>query len=247
MVLASDRQCQPLHGVSDGGRSLFGSILAGASILAAGYNSARAVSIALDEWKMAKKYWQIAQNWLDYYKDYYAPVEDQEINEALALAEESPMYEVARGRARAVAHIEFKGVIHQTIKCTSKYCDGLVEDMVTDLMAAQADAIAMADGLGYRNERGYIESRNDVRFDKRLNTAKRGRDMIADNVSLAKSSAGISGDLFEQAWSGLEGAGQYLGYWSNRNETHYPTTYLQGRPQVYAQAQGVAQQPLAQE
>lgn len=238
MVLGPDLLCNPLHGESDVGHSLVGNILAAAAIAAAGYNTVRAVQIANDEYKLAKKYWKIAQNWLDYYKSYYAPVEDQEVTEALALEEETPLYDVARGRARAIAWVEYRGVIRQTIKCTSKYCTGLRADMVADLTAAQADAVALADGLGYRNERGYIESRNDVRFDKMLNTAKRGRDMVADNVSLAQATAGIYGDLFEQTWQGLTGAGQYLGYWSSRNDVSYPTTYTQGRPQAYAASEG---------
>ncbi len=53
--------------------------------------------------------------------------------------------------------------------------------------------------------------------------------MVADNVSLAKASAGIYGDLFEQTWAGLSGAGQYLGYWESRVETVYPTTFLRSR------------------
>src|SRR5699024_4066806 len=111
-------------------------------------------------------------------------------------------------------------------------------DILTDLSIAQAAAVAMADGLGYRNERAYIESRNEVRFEKMMNTAKRGRDMLADNVSLAKSAAGIYGDLWNQAWSGIQGAGSYLGYYFNRNDTQYPTTYTADRAIMHTQATG---------
>ena len=218
--------CVRQDGVDDGNRALFGKILAGVAIIAAGYNAYRAVKIATDEWMMAKKYWKIARNWLDYYKDYYAPVEDQELNEALRLVKEEPEYDTARGRARAVAWLQFRGVVRQAMRCTSRYCTGLRQDMLSDLSASQADAIAMADGLGYRNERAYIETRDDVRFKKMLETAKRGRDMVADNVSLASSAAGIYGDLFNQAMAGLSGAGQYLGYWSSRHDTAYPTSYM---------------------
>lgn len=218
--------CVKQDGVTDSGRALFGRILAGVAIAGAAYNASRAVKIATDEWFMAKKYWRIARNWLDYYKDYYAPVEDQELYEALNLKKEQPEYDAARGRARAVAWLQFRDVIRQAMRCTSRYCTGLRQDMLADLSASQADAVAMADGLGYRNERAYIEARDDVRFKKMLETAKRGRDMVADNVSLASSAAGIYGDLFNQAMAGLSGAGQYLGYWSSRNDTAYPTSYL---------------------
>lgn len=228
MVLYSDA-CSKKRGVSDEGRRVFANLLTAAAILSAGYNATRAVQIATDEWNMAKRYWRISQNWMDYYKDFYAPVEDQELAEAMNLPVTEPEYEAARGRSRIIAWLEFRGVVDKTVRCTSRYCTGLREDMLVELAAAQANAVALADGLGYRNERAYVETRNDVRFDKMLNTAKRGRDMISDNVSLAKAAAGIYGSAWDQAWEGLTGAGYFLGYQANRNPTAYPTTFLQGR------------------
>lgn len=229
MVLASDNRCNEKHGVTDGERSLFGDLLAAAALAAAATSAYKAYDIAVKEWEMAKKYWRISQNWMDYYKNAYAPVEDQEIAEALQLEEAEPLYEVARGRARASAWIEFQGKLRNPMRCMSRYCTGLRGDILVQVSRAQADAVALADGLGYRNERAYVETRNDVRFEKRLNTAKRGRDIISDTVSLGAAAAGIYGDLLDQAWQGLTGAGQYLGYYLNRNQPAYPTTYMAGR------------------
>lgn len=122
--------------------------------------------------------------------------------------------------------LQFRGQLKKSMRCTSRYCTGLRKDMLANILSAQADALSLAEGLGYRNERAYLESRDDVRFSKMLNTAKRGRDIIADNVSLIKTSAGIYGNLYNQAWEGLAGAGQYLGYSANRNTPSYPTEYL---------------------
>lgn len=221
--------CVQHGGVTDENRSLFGNILSAAALAAAGYNAYKALDIAIKEWEMAKKYWRIAENWLDYYKSAYAPVEDQEISEALALKEAEPSYEIARGRARASAWIEFKGKLRGAMRCTSRYCTGLRADMLARITQAQAQAVSLSDGLGYRNERAHIEARNDVRWEKRLNTAKRGRDIVADVTSLGMASAGIYGSLLDQTWEGLVAAGQYLGYEGNRNPTHYPTTYTVGR------------------
>ena len=229
MVYASDLNCNPVHGTNDDQHSLFGNLLTGAAILSAAYNAAKAVELATKEWEMAKKYWQISKNWLDYYSGNFAPGEDQELDEAMNLTEEPPGYEAAQGRARTSAMLEFRGLLRKAVRCTSKYCTGLRRDMLLEIMPAQANALAMAEGLGYRNERAYLEARDDVRFSKQLNTAKRGRDIVADNVSLAKTSAGIYGSLFNQAWDGLAGAGQYLGYYAERNQPSYPTTYLTQR------------------
>lgn len=220
--------CNPKRGVADKDRNLFATILQAAAIASAGYNAYKAYDIAMQEWEMAKKYWRIAQNWLDYYRNAYAPVEDQELAEAMALPVEEPEYEAARGLARNSAWIDFKGKLRDAMRCTSRYCTGLRSDMVMRIMEAQAEAVSLADGLGYRNERAYIEARNDVRWSRRLETAKRGRDIIADVPSLGAASAGIYGSLWNQAWQGLQDAGMYLGYSGQRNDPAYPTTYLSG-------------------
>lgn len=225
MVLASEKECNKNRGIGDKDRDYFGMILSAAALLSAGYSAYKAYDIAKQEWNMAKKYWRIAQNWMDYYKNYYAPVEDQEIAEALALEEAEPFYEIARGRARANAWFQFRGQLRQTLNCTSRYCTGLRNDMLVRLTRAQADAVSMSDGLGYRNERAYVEARNDVRFERRLNTAKRGRDIISGTAALGKAAANIYGDLGDQYWQGLVGAGKYLGYTEARNQTGYPGLY----------------------
>lgn len=227
MALAAEvATCIPQTGVTDSDRISFGTLLSAAALAAAGYSIYKAYDIAYQEWEMAKKYWQLAENWLQYYKDYYAPVEDQEIDEALALEYVDPVYNIARGRARTLAWLEFRGKLRDAMHCTSRYVTGLRNDMLTRIARAQADAVALADGLGYRNERAYVETRNDSIFERKLNTAKRGRDIIADTVSVTAAAAGIYGDLVDQAWAGLEGAGKYLGYRNQRIQPSYPSTYL---------------------
>lgn len=231
-MVKQDYECNENHGVTNEERSAFGDILSAAAIAAAGYNAYKAYDIARQEWEMAKKYWRIAENWLDYYKDAYAPVEDQELEEAKALEKAEPVYEAARGRARTSAWLEFRGQLRKALRCTSRYCTGLRNDMLMRISQAQAQAVSLADGLGYRNERAYVEARDDVRWERRLNTAKRGRDMVAEVPALGTASAGIYGSLLDQAWQGLESAGMYLGYAGNRNQPAYPQNYIAGTAQA---------------
>ena len=225
MASPSDVECVSARGVSNTDRNLLGALLTAASYAAAIYSAVKAYEIAKAEWEMAKKYYNIAKAWLDYYNNYFAPVENQEITEARALEYEEEEYEVARGRARAGAWFEFRGKLRGLLRTTSRYATGLRRDMLVRLARAQADAVSLADGLGYRNERAYIETRNDVLFKRKLETAKRGRNLVSEAPSLGMASAGIYGDLLDQAWEGLKGAGTFLGYTDNRFETAYPTTY----------------------
>lgn len=222
MALASDTQCQPVRGEDSSQHDYIADILRVAAIAVAGYNAYKAYDIAKAEWDMAKRHWQIAKDWLDYYRDYYAPVEDQELAEARALKKEEPDYETARGRARTTAWLAFKSKVTDAVRPTSRYATGRRQDILVELTSAQGAAVAMADGLGYRNERAYVQSRNDVRFQKIMSVLHRGRDMASDNVSLAREAANIYGDQWTQTMKGLDAAGKTLGYLNNRNPTHYP-------------------------
>lgn len=222
MALASDLECQPVRGEDSSQHDYIANLIRVAAIAVAGYNAYKAYDIAKAEWDMAKRHWQIAKDWLDYYRDYYAPVEDQELAEARALKKEEPDYETARGRARTTAWLAFKSKVTDAVRPTSRYATGRRQDILMELTSAQGAAVALADGLGYRNERAYVQSRDDVRFQKIMSVLHRGRDMASDNVSLARETANIYGDQWDQTMKGLNAAGRTLGYLNNRNPTQYP-------------------------
>ncbi len=221
MALGPDITCTPFRGRNDSTWPAIATILAGIATVAAVRNADKMADIADKQWKLAKKYLTLADNWLNVYKDTYAPVEDHELKDATELQKETPQYSVAKGRARVAAWQGFKGQLNKLTRCTSRYCAGLRTDIIIDLATAQGAALVMADNLGYRNERAYVEARNEVRFERRLNTAKRGRDIAANGASYARAAAGIYGDQYQQAWIGLTGAGQYLGYYLAREDTTY--------------------------
>ena len=224
--------CAWKDGMNDGTKTAFGAALTAAAIAAAAYNANCAYTLAKKEWKLAKKYWKLADKWMQYYKNVYAPLENKELAEARKLKGEEPEYTVARGRAKASAWLQFKGLAHQAVRCTSKYCTGRRQDALEELASAQANALALCDALGYRNERAYIESRDDVRFGRQLATAHRGRNMVADAPTFGAAAAGIYGKLYDQAWEGLRGAGSALGYLLNRQEPAYPSfRYQQIEPE----------------
>lgn len=232
MALATDVECNPVRGVNDESRTLFGSILSAAAILAAAYNSKKAIELAIQEWELATRYWRLAKNWMDYYSNVYAPVEDQEVAEAIALQPEKPYYDTMRGRARVGAYIATKSLFAAKKQCLPKYLTGKKGTEAMKLFSMQANAVAAADGMGYRHERAYIEARDDVRFEKQLNVAKRGRNMVAGNISFAKTAAGIYGSLYDQTWSNLQNSGLYLGYENYRQVTAYPQTLMSsGQPE----------------
>lgn len=227
-MLAGDSGAIRQHGVTDGGRSWFANLLTAGAIGVATYDTIQAVKLAQKEKDLADKYYNISKDWLNYYNNTFKEPEDEELNEAKNIEYVEPEYDVARGRARAVAWAAFKGQLDKATRCLSRYCTGLRQQMLLDFAASQADALALAEGMGYRNERAYIESRNDVLFERKLNVAKRGRNLLPDTTELSKAAAGIYGNLWDQSWDAIGDASYFLGYDLAKSKARFPQMYLTG-------------------
>ena len=198
-------------GISDSGKNILGAILNLAALGVAGINTAAAIDMATQQYEIADDYYDIAKWWRDYYYNAYAPVENQELWEAQSLPIEEPLYDMAVGRAKTRARLQFKGMATKAMQCTSEYCTGLRQAFLRDMVIAEATAVAASAALGYRNERAYVTARNDVRWKRQFETVQRGRGFVANNVQYANLAFGIFGDLGKQAGAGAAGAIKYLG------------------------------------
>lgn len=234
------------HGQTNSNKFNIGSIMEAAAIAVALLNTGAATYLAAQQYEIAKDYLDIAKWWRNYYNSTYRPWEDQELEEAWALKEIDPIYDTIVGRTRTYGRLQFKGLAEKSIQCTSEYCTGLREALLKDVINSEATAMAALSNLGYRNERVYVEARNDVRWQRRMEVLNRGRDMIAQNIQFSKLAFGIFGDLGKQAGLGAAGAVRYLGYSWNKNETQYPTLQrgMQVVETVTTPAKPAPQQPV---
>lgn len=248
MVYASELECSPNRGMGAAETTglalqLFQTGLAGVGValgISSTYANAKKLKEFIDdELEMMRRYYDLAKEWQDIYNRIYKPGEDEEAEEAFALENVEPEYEIARGRARTAVWLQFKGVVDKATRCLSMYCTGLRSDLVSELSSAQGAAVAAADGLGYRNERAYVEARNEEIWNRKFNVVKRGRNLMADNVSLAKATNGIYGDMAQQAWVGMQGAGEFTGYFLNRIEPAHPTLYVKGKAQYQGELESM--------
>lgn len=216
-------------GQTDQGKSTSATIMEAAAIAIAVANTGAATYFADKQYDIAKQYLDIAKWWRNYYKSAYVPWENKELEEAKNLPIEQPYYDVAIGRSRTYGRLQFRGLAEKSIQCTSEYCTGLREALLKDVLNSEATTLAALSNLGYRNERAFVEARNDERWQRRAETLNRGRGMVANNVQFSQLAFGIFGDLGKQAGAGAAGAVRYLGYSWNRNETMYPTL-MRGQP-----------------
>lgn len=230
MVLALDRGCNPLHGVTDADKSSYANLLQAAAVAVAGINTAAAIQMADQQYQIAKLYLDIAKSWRNYYNNSYVPVENQELAEAFGLQKETPLERVAIGRARTVARAQLEGQLDHIMEGVSQYCTGFRAAMIKDQVTIQAQTLASLAGAGQRNEDAYVDAKNALRFKRITETLNRGRGIIANNAAFANMAAGIYGDLGKQAREGAAGAVYYLGWSAARRPTEYAQTTYYQRP-----------------
>lgn len=231
--------CSP--GIDNTGKSELSLLWDIIPAVVAAYNTEEAIKFAMRQHEIAKEYLRISEWWRSYYNIYFRPVEDVELAESLAITEETPFYDTMRGRAQTAGRIRFKNAAVKAAQCTSEYCTGLRQQIVFDTIDQEARTIDTLTGFGYRNERAYIESRSDVRWQRMLGTVHRGRDMQSTAINSAQLAFGIYGELGQQAAKGAEGAISAYAYMHNRNDTYYPGLMRS----TGAPAQGSATMPSA--
>lgn len=212
--------CSP--GIDNTGKSELSLLWDIIPAVVAAYNTEEAIKFAMRQHEIAKEYLRISEWWRSYYNIYFRPVEDVELAESLASTAETPFYDTMRGRAQTEGRIMFKNAAVKAAQCTSEYCTGLRQQIVFDTIDKEARTIDMLTGVGYRNERAYIEARADVRWQRMLGTVHRGRDMQSTAINSAQLAFGIYGELGQQAAKGAEGAISAFAYMHNRNDTYYP-------------------------
>lgn len=213
------------HGQTNESKDTIGRIAEAAAIAIAAINTGAAIYAADKQYDLAKQYSRIAKWWRDYYNNTYAPWEDKELEEAKTIIPVDPIYDTAIGRAKTFVRVQFNGLAARSIQCTGAHCTGLRGALLKDVLASEASALSAAANMGYRNERAYVEARNDDDWAKKISVVNRGRGLVAEHVNFGVLSFGIFGDLGAQAAQAAGGAIGYLGYTWNRNETVYPTLY----------------------
>lgn len=224
------------HGLTDFDKSTLSLLWDIIPAVIAAYNTGQAIHFGKKQYEIAKDYLRISQWWRAYYNNFFVPLEDQELSEAMGLQETTPYYDTMRGRAQTAGRLKFKNAVNTAVQCTSEYCSGLRQQLLLDVLDQESRALNSLAGLGYRNERAYYESRSDVRWKRMINTAARGRDLQAQAINSAQLAYGIYGSLGEQVTKGAEGAASAFGYFHYRNDPRYPTLMtIQQAPQQASQ------------
>jgi len=220
IVSEDDRECKTT-GITDDGvikSAKWKAILAGA-VLA--YNTLNSLRMAKLQRDLGQKYLELAEKHRKYYNERYKPLEISLTQEALAL----PKYvrdkeQLNTGQMLMSVRGRNAGKIDKAIACTGRYCTGQRAAIMTDQLLEQAVTESMVAGLGFRYTDREEINHNNLRWEKREQVMKIGRDIPTEAVSYASLAAGTFGSLGKQAGAAAEGAMGFLAY--GRGDTQYP-------------------------
>lgn len=210
-----DPQCQN-KGVTDAGiqnTSRWKSILSAAIVI---YNTLMALKIAKLQRDLGEKYLQLSEDHRNYYNERYKPLEESMTKEAAALPyyerNKDPLY---TGQMLVTAKNRTRGAIDKSISCTGRYCTGQRNAIMTDQLLDQAANESLVAGMAHRYADREEITHNNLRWDKREQVMKVGRDIPTEAASYANMAMGVLGDLTAQA-------GNATWVSSERMETKYP-------------------------
>lgn len=230
-------------GVTDGGINAASLIAKAAAIAVAIIQTEAAIEAATREWELAKKWYDISEQQIDYYYAIYAPCEAKEILEACS-AEDYVMHkEVSRGRMQSYVQQQFSRRPYEDIKCLSRYCSGAKKQVIKNVERAKLAALTTAANLANRYEEATWDAMDDRRWARRTQALNRGRDMMSDAVSFSSFANGLYGDLGAQATMAVNSSLESLGFAFNRNPTQYPSLNPVNRPYTPATAYAAPPDP----
>lgn len=184
-------------------------------------NTSNSLKMAKLQRDIGETYQALAEEQRKYYNDRYKPLEISLTREALNLKKyDRDKEKLITGQMLISARNLTAGKIDKALACTGRYCTGQRAAIMNDQLLEQAAIESLAAGLAHR----YVDkdeiTHNNLRWEKREQVLKIGRDIPTQAVSYASMAAGIFGSLGKQAGQAAEGAMGFLAY--GRGETVYP-------------------------
>lgn len=177
---------------------------------------------AKEEYKIGKRYYDLAKEQWDFFYEYYRPLEEQELSEIWAENEPyKPDYQKAvQGHTNLIDNTFLQADRHR-MSLAAKYC--ICPDVstftTTDIM--QSTVKGDSDNFARRYAEQLAQEKNDIRWQRRIAAASRGRNLLATSAAFASKAAGFF-NQYAQAMSGVaQGAAQFSGYVRNRFRTEY--------------------------
>lgn len=194
----------------------------GAAVLATG----RSMQAANRQNKIAREYYNLAKRQWDFYNQNYVPLEINEINELNKVKRFLPDYDKAI-KGHDCAEPIFDSMRDHRDKLFEEHCICPDPSMAYSLELAMSTVRGDSHNFARRYAEFHADKLDDIRWNRKLQVASRGRGLLPQSSEFANKAAGLFGQ-YSQAMGGLAGqAMQFSGYIRNRRETVFNDTNSQ--------------------
>lgn len=210
----------PCPKVNDAGLTGGWRILDGLAKAAALLASVRALQAARQQDKIARTYYKLAEHQWNFYKENYVPLELQEIDEVHKEKPYTADYETAL-KSHDCTDTVFASTEDHRDKIFDEYC--VCPDPTMDIRYNIAMSTVRGDTYNFarRYAEALAERKDDIRWNKKLAVASRGRNLLPQSVDFANRASSMFGE-YSNAMNGLAGdAMKFSGYIRNRYETQF--------------------------
>lgn len=176
---------------------------------------------AKEEYKIGKRYYELAKEQWDHFYKHYRPLEDQELNEIWAELPYLPDYAAAiKGHIHLVDPIFAQAENHRN-SLADKYCVCADVSALTRFVITKSTIHGDSDNFARRYAEKLAQEKNDIRWQRRIAAASRGRGLLATSAAFASKAAGFFSDYAKAMGGVASSAMQFSGYVRNRFATEY--------------------------
>lgn len=176
---------------------------------------------AKEDYKIAKRYHELAKEQWDLHKQYYHPLEEQELDEIWAEQPYEPDYPTAiAGHTHTIDNV-FAAIDKQRKALNAKYCACPDVSSFTKVDIMKSTVSGDSDNFARRYAEKLAQERNDIRWNRRIAAVARGRGLLSESASHTQR-ASNSLSAYAQAMGGLAGnAMLFRGFVQDRRMTEY--------------------------
>ena len=203
------------EGLTAGWRILDG--LAKAAALVA---AARSLQAAKMQERIGRKYYNLAKEQWDYFYEWYRPLERQELDEVHKTKKVTPDYDKAI-KGHDCSDTVFSSSQDHKDKLYSQFCICIDKEAYYTHQMALSTVRGDSHNFARRYAEAQADKLDDVRWNRKMQAAARGRGLLPQSTDFATKAAGLFGQ-YSQAMSGFVGqAMQFSGWIRNRHQTVY--------------------------
>lgn len=193
------------------------------------FASATAMRKATKQYKIAQDYFNLAKDQWDMFYQNYRPLEDKELTELALEKPYTPDYITDKGQAVEAVDNIFNQSEQHRLSLYRKYCICPDPDMLHGFDVSLSTVTGDIANFTRAYSRGITRTRNDTRWNRRTQSANRGRNLLNSSTNFANKAQALYGD-YAKAMGGIaQGALGYLAYSLERK----PTVYNQPRHRVH--------------